>query len=164
MKQLLVIIMPSLHQVYESLEEERQRILQHFKKVEEEHFYYVANNNTWNPEQIFRHLLNAFVVIARMLPGEALQRHKHALTTKEFPSNRLTLDEVSRALEDTSAILNKRLRELSPKMEEAVIEAWDKRIPRYQAVLWLIGHEYAHLGQNSWLLKRSLENVSTSSN
>ncbi|MFX1512173.1 MAG: DinB family protein [Promethearchaeota archaeon] len=149
--------MPSLHQIYLSLEEERRRVLQRFKDVNEEHFYYVAKNNTWTPEQLFRHILNAFVVISRMLPGETLQRHKFALTSSEIPNNRMPLEEVSHALEDISAIISQRLKDLTPEMEEEVILAWDKKISRYKAILWLIGHEYAHLGQISWLLNRSIE-------
>ncbi len=154
---LVITPMYTPYELYHSLDQKRTRVLNQFKDVDAHHFHYIAHPGTWSPEMIFRHFLASYHFLSRFLPGEPLPLHTLAVSgsVKNESYQKATVDEVKKALEETAAIIEKRLKDLTPTMEEEVIEVWGEKRPRKDVILMFHAHDHAHLGQIIWLFKRS---------
>ncbi len=148
--------MLSLIQLYSILEEERSRILERFTKVAKKHFNFKETRGTWSSELIFRHILMSNYWLLRNLPGgEELTPPAIALNPGQDPSNDVSIDHLRDAFLLVSDIIKQRLSYLQTEEEEEIIETFRGKKPRQTVILGFIYHELRHLGQITWLFKRS---------
>ncbi|MHA2253346.1 MAG: DinB family protein [Candidatus Kariarchaeaceae archaeon] len=144
-----------LHQLYKILEFERTQILTHFQKVDEQHLYYQDTSNAWTPEYLFRHLLMGLRWMSGMLPGDPIPTPEIALLPASTHARKCSLDEINAVFEEISPIIRNRLEELSEEEAEETVQTANFPVVRQVVLTRLITHEYKHLGQITWLLKRS---------
>jgi uncharacterized damage-inducible protein DinB len=148
--------MLSLNQLYAILEEERSRVLERFTKVADKHFNYKETKGTWSPELLFRHILMTNYWLLRNLPGgEELAPPAIALNPGQETSNSVTIDHLRDAFMLVSDVIKQRLSYLQVEEEEEIIETFRGKKPRQTVILGFIYHELRHLGQITWLFKRS---------
>ena len=148
--------MPSLLQLYSLFEEERSRVLERFVKVDIKHFYFSEVKKTWNSENLFRHILMSDYWLLGNLPGgEKLEVPVIALKPGQDAKEKVSIDEVRDALNFVSDIIKQRLSYLGRQEEEEVIETFRGKQTRQAVISGFIFHELRHLGQITWLFKRS---------
>lgn len=145
-----------LIQLYAILEEERSQVLERFTKVAEKHFNFKETKGTWSPELIFRHILMSNYWLLRNLPGgEELIPPAIALNPGQETANNVSIDHLRDAFMLVSDIIKQRLSYLQAEEEEEIIETFRGKKPRQTVILGFIYHELRHLGQITWLFKRS---------
>ncbi len=142
-------------QVYKLYLDEVKRFFKRFKEVELEHFYYTVKEDSWSPEKLFRHLIMSGFWMLKYLPGKEIQPSSLALPEGIFPDNQASIEGVEEEFNSITKTIFERMKQLTPKAEEEKIDAWWGNIPRQIAIVSLIQHDYAHLGQINWLFKRS---------
>ncbi len=148
--------MLSTLQLYAILEEERVRILERFSKVDKDHFYYVDKANSWSPEMIFRHILmNNYWLLDKLPGGEKLQPSEVAINPGQLPDDKISFDQINDSFILISDIIKQRLSFLQHEEEKEFIETFRGKKTRQAAILGFIYHELRHLGQITWLFKRS---------
>ena len=148
--------MLSLIQLYTILEEERSIILERFTKVANKHFTYRETKVTWSSELIFRHILMNNYWLLRNLPGgEDLTPPAIALNPGQESNNNVSVDHLRDAFLLVSDIIKQRLSYLTSREEEEIIDTFRGKKPRQTVILGFIYHELRHLGQITWLFKRS---------
>jgi hypothetical protein len=141
--------------VYKLYLEEKERVLSRFKKVEEKHLYFNAHPNTWSPELIFRHLIMSGYWMLDYLPGEKINPSPHAMEFGTIPDKKVKLADLEKELNKVTTIALQRMESLTPGKEEEMIDSWRGKVQRQKAIVGLIQHDYGHLGQITWLFKRS---------
>lgn len=145
-----------LIQLYSILEEERSRILERFTKVAKKHFNFKEVKGTWSSELIFRHILMSNYWLLRNLPGgEELAPPAIALNPGQESGNDVSIDHLRDSFLLVSDIIKQRLSYLQSAEEEEIIETFRGKKPRQTVILGFIYHELRHLGQITWLFKRS---------
>ena len=148
--------MLSTLQLYAILEEERERVLERFSKVDKKHLYYVDKEGTWSPEMIFRHMLMSNQWLLDKLPGgEKLEAPEIALSPGVFPTDEVSLDQIRDAFLFYSDIIKQRLSFLKHEEEKEFIDTFRGKKTRQAVMRGFIYHELRHLGQITWLFKRS---------
>ena len=147
--------MISIQQLYSIVEEDRNKLLSFFEKVDREHFYDSIVDNVWSPELIFRHLLMSIHLILERLPNGSPEISKLAVGLGENVNNQANLDEVIAEFNIISPTLNERLSLLTHEQEEEEIDMWRGKMQRRIYLVRLINHEHRHIGHIQWLLKRS---------
>ena len=145
----------TLHDLYVNSEEKRAKILELFTKVDKEHLYFTAAENTWSAEYIFRHLLSSLKWTSGYLPGEVIDEPEHSMPWGVVPEDTVTIEQLIDSFAIASKIINERIKNLTAEELEEGVEAWGKTTPRKKLVLGLIEHDHGHYGQITWLLKRS---------
>ena len=148
--------MPTLLQLYSLLEEERSRILERFPKVDTKHFYFSEAKKTWSAEKLFRHILmNNYWLLDNLPGGEKLEAPKIALGTGQDSNEKASIDEIRDSFILVSDIIKQRLSFLGRQEEEEIVDTFRGKKTRQAVVAGFIYHELRHLGQVTWIFKRS---------
>ena len=149
--------MLSLDQLYKILEFERNQILNHFETIHVKHFHYRENETTWSPEMIFRHILMSLRWMSGLLPNGPIETPDIALLPGKIDNCEYTAtyDEVCESFDTISPLIRNGLEKLTLEQANAEILTKNFLVIRKVVLTRLITHEYKHLGQIVWLLKRS---------
>jgi len=78
-----------------------------------------------------------------------------ALNPGQETANNVSIDHLRDAFMLVSDIIKQRLSYLQAEEEEEIIETFRGKKPRQTVILGFIYHELRHLGQITWLFKRS---------
>ncbi len=148
--------MLSTLQLYAILEEERDRVLERFTKVDKKHLYYIDKKGSWSPEMIFRHILmNNHWLLDKLPGGEKLEAPEIALNPEDYSNDKISLDQIKDAFLLYSDIIKQRLSFLKHEEEKEFIDTFRGKKTRQAVILGFIYHELRHLGQITMLFKRS---------
>jgi len=153
---LLLVLMLTTAKIYEIFLEEKNRVLQRFKEVDLEHFYFIAHENTWSPEMIFRHLImSGYWMLGHDYKEGKPQSSKYALQNGLFPKDKATIEGVEEELHEITEKVLRALEKLSPDDETKLFDSWWGNIPRQETIVRMILHDYGHLAQIVSLFKLS---------
>lgn len=148
--------MPTLLQLYSLLEEERSRILERFTKVDSKHFYFSETKKTWSAEKLFRHIImNNYWLLGNLPGGERLEAPDIALNTGQDSKDEISIDEIRDSFILVSDIIKQRLSFLGRQEEEEIVDSFRGKKTRQAVISGFMFHELRHLGQITWLFKRS---------
>ncbi len=148
--------MLSTAQIYKIFLEEKNRALERFKEVDSKHFYFIVHENTWSPEMIFRHLImSGYWMMGHDHKEGKPESSKYALENGVIPNEKSTINEVEKELNEITEIVFKTLETFNSEKEEEFIESWWGKIPRQEAIVRMILHDYGHLAQIVSLFKLS---------
>ncbi|MCG3218097.1 MAG: DinB family protein [Candidatus Heimdallarchaeota archaeon] len=145
----------TLHDLFVYSEEKRANILELFTKVDKEHLYFTAAENTWSAEYIFRHLLSSLKWTSGYLPGEPIDEPEHSMPWGVVPEDTVTIEQLIDSFAVSSKIINERIKNLTNDEAKEEIEGFGGLSSRKKLLLFLMTHDHGHLGQITWLLKRS---------
>ncbi len=148
--------MLSTAQIYRIFLEEKNKALERFKEVDSKHFYYIAHKEAWSPEMIFRHLImSGYWMMGHDYRDGKPESSKYALENRIIPSEKATIDDVERELNEITERVLKTLETLGPDKEEEFMDSWWGNIPRQETIVRMILHDYGHLAQIVSLFKLS---------
>ncbi|MCY3412893.1 MAG: DinB family protein [Candidatus Heimdallarchaeota archaeon] len=147
-----------LGQLYKILEFEREGIIKSFEEADPSHFTY-HEENSWSPEMLFRHILMGMRWISGLLPGNPISIPAYAVLPDRSDHVNVTTsvsrDKIFQDIREISAAVAKRLDELTDEQADERVMTENFEVVRKITLFRLITHEYKHLGQLLWLLKRS---------